>query len=53
MSVRAEKGGCAGPNPIERGKLGTKILILFDQVGVSLVAGISAANRHDICLHNP
>jgi putative transposase len=37
-----------GPNPTDRGKLGTKRRILTDQKGVPLSAVITAANTHDM-----
>lgn len=45
-SVRA-KGELTGPNPVDRGKRGSKIHLLTDRAGLPLSVGISAANTHD------
>ena len=37
-----------GPNPTDRGKLGTKRHVLVDQKGVPLSVTITAANVHDM-----
>jgi putative transposase len=37
-----------GPNPTDRGKLGTKRHILTDQNGIPLSASITGANTHDM-----
>jgi len=37
-----------GPNPTDRGKLGTKRHILTDQKGIPLSASITGANTHDM-----
>jgi len=37
-----------GPNPIDRGKLGTKRHMLTDQNGIPLSVVITAANVHDM-----
>ncbi|MEU8310792.1 IS5 family transposase [Actinomadura sp. NPDC048955] len=48
VSVRAAKGGkLTGPNPVDRGKRGSKIHLLVDRAGLPLSVGISAANTHD------
>ncbi|WAU82663.1 IS5 family transposase [Streptomyces sp. Qhu-G9] len=47
VSVRALKGQLTGPNPTDRGKLGSKIHLIVDRRGLSLSIGISAANLHD------
>jgi transposase len=36
-----------GPNPTDRGKLGSKIHVVCDRNGLPLSAGISGANLHD------
>lgn len=36
-----------GPNPVDRGKPGSKIHALSDRVGLPISVGISAANTHD------
>ncbi|MHB9849054.1 IS5 family transposase [Streptomyces krungchingensis] len=47
VSVRALKGKLTGPNPTDRGKLGSKIRLVVDRVGLPVSVGISAANTHD------
>ncbi|MFD0692461.1 IS5 family transposase, partial [Actinomadura fibrosa] len=48
VSVRASKGGnLTGPNPVDRGKPGSKIHLLVDRAGLPLSVGISTANTHD------
>ncbi len=43
-----KKGGeHTGPNPVDRGRAGTKHHLLVDREGVPLAATISAANIHD------
>jgi putative transposase len=37
-----------GPNPTDRGKLGTKRHVLVDQKGVPLSVTITGANIHDM-----
>ena len=37
-----------GPNPTDRGKLGTKRHVLTDKKGIPLSVIISAANTHDM-----
>jgi putative transposase len=39
-----------GPNPTDRGKLGTKRSLLTDEAGIPLALVISGANRHDVKL---
>ncbi|HZU46379.1 MAG TPA: IS5 family transposase [Mycobacterium sp.] len=47
-SVRAKKGvRLTGPNPVDRGKAGSKIHALSDRAGLPLAVGVSAANTHD------
>ncbi len=36
-----------GPNPVDRGKTGSKIHVLTDAGGLPLVVAVSGANRHD------
>lgn len=43
-------GDLTGPNPTDRGKLGTKRSILTDGYGVPISAIIDGANRHDSVL---
>ncbi|MGI5328373.1 IS5 family transposase [Actinomadura nitritigenes] len=48
VSVRASKGGSlTGPNPVDRGKNGSKIHVPVDRAGLPICVGISAANTHD------
>ena len=42
-----EKGDLTGPNPVDRGKYGSKIHLITDRNGLPLSVGISAANVHD------
>ena len=44
----APRGAKTGPNPTDRGKLGTKRHILTDQRGTPLSAFITGANVHDM-----
>ena len=45
-----EKGGpLTGPNPVDRGKAGSKIHVISDAAGLPLAVAISAANTND-CL---
>ena len=37
-----------GPNPTDRGKLGTKRHVLTDKKGIPLSVVITAANTHDM-----
>jgi transposase len=47
-SVRAKRGGAlTGPNPTDRGKLGTKYHIVVSTDGIPLAALPSGANVHD------
>src|SRR5918998_3059822 len=47
-SVRAEHGGeLTGPNPTDRGELGTKYHVVVSTDGIPLAAAPSAANVHD------
>jgi transposase len=47
-SVRAKRGGeLCGPNPTDRGKLGTKYHVVVASDGLPLAAMPSAANVHD------
>ena len=45
---RPRWGGLTGPNPTDRGKLGTKRHTLIDQRGVPLPVVVTAANTHDM-----
>jgi Transposase DDE domain len=51
LSVRAKRGGClTGPNPTDRGKLGSKYHLLVDRGGIPLAVCLSASNTHDSLL---
>ncbi|WP_413254735.1 IS5 family transposase [Streptomyces pseudovenezuelae] len=47
VSVRAVKGPLPGPNPTDRGKLGSKIHVICDRNGLPISLGVSGANLHD------
>lgn len=42
-----KRGSLTGPNPTDRGKLGSKIHLIADRNGLPLSLGISAANMQD------
>jgi hypothetical protein len=42
-----EKGDDSGPNPVDRGKPGSKIHVMCDRTGLPLTVLTSAANVHD------
>jgi transposase len=42
-----QKGDLTGPNPVDRGKYGSKIHVITERGGLPLSVGISAANTHD------
>lgn len=44
---QAPGGQETGPNPTDRGKLGSKRHIVVDARGIPLVILVSSANRHD------
>jgi transposase len=47
-SLPAKAGGAAtGPNPTDRGKLGSKRHLVVDRQGIPLAALLTAANTHD------
>ncbi|MCX5402662.1 IS5 family transposase [Streptomyces sp. NBC_00335] len=46
-SVRAKRGSLTGPNPVDRGKKGSKLHVLSDAQGVPLTVAVSGANMHD------
>ncbi|MFI5959777.1 IS5 family transposase [Cryptosporangium sp. NPDC051539] len=47
-SVRAKKGGgLTGPNPVDRGKPGSKLHVLVERTGLPLSVAVSAANTWD------
>ncbi|MFH8753984.1 transposase [Streptomyces rimosus] len=44
----APKGGSlTGPNPVDRGKKGSKLHVLSDAQGIPLAVAVSGANMHD------
>ncbi|WP_086003377.1 IS5 family transposase, partial [Nocardiopsis halotolerans] len=48
VNMRALKGGdLTGPNPVDRGKKGSKIHLITDRAGLPLSVAISGANTHD------
>ncbi len=48
VSVRAKRGGeQTGPNPVDRGKPGSKYHLVVDRNGIPLAIHLSAANTHD------
>ncbi len=48
FSESTVRGDSTGPNPTDRGKLGTKRNTLVDRRGVPLSTVVTAANRHDM-----
>ncbi|WP_406116004.1 IS5 family transposase [Kitasatospora purpeofusca] len=42
-----KKGSLTGPNPVDRGKYGSKIHLLTERTGLPLSLAISGANLHD------
>ncbi|GGO58672.1 hypothetical protein GCM10012287_57310 [Streptomyces daqingensis] len=42
-----QRGALTGPNPVDRGKKGSKIHLITDRTGLPLSVGISGANTHD------
>ncbi len=42
-----EKGDLTGPNPVDRGKYGSKIHLITERSGLPISVGISGANLHD------
>ncbi|WP_199885627.1 IS5 family transposase [Streptomyces sp. CB00455] len=48
VNMRAlKKGDLTGPNPVDRGKFGSKIHLITERTGLPLAVGISGANLHD------
>ncbi|MGV9567873.1 IS5 family transposase [Streptomyces sp. NPDC003480] len=47
VNMRALKGELTGPNPVDRGKKGSKIHLVTERTGLPLSVGISGANLHD------
>ena len=48
-----KRGELTGPNPVDRGKPGSKLHLLSDANGLPLVVGITAANTHDSVMFVP
>lgn len=46
-SVRAKGGPLTGPNPVDRGKKGSKLHVLSEAQGIPLAVAVSGANVHD------
>ncbi|MEV6484364.1 IS5 family transposase [Streptomyces sp. NPDC051576] len=46
-SVRVKRGSLTGPNPVDRGKKGSKLHVLSDAQGIPLAVAVSGANMHD------
>ncbi|MFJ5294677.1 transposase [Streptomyces sp. NPDC088348] len=42
-----EKGDLTGPDPVDRGKYGSKIHLITERTGLPLSVGVSGANLHD------
>jgi transposase len=42
-----QRGELTGPNPVDRGKKGSKIHLITERTGLPLAVAISAANVHD------
>ncbi|MFS0692881.1 IS5 family transposase [Streptomyces nitrosporeus] len=47
VNMRALKGDLTGPNPVDRGKYGSKIHLITERTGLPVSVGISGANLHD------
>ncbi|MGA5364236.1 IS5 family transposase [Streptomyces purpurascens] len=47
VNMRALKGELTGPNPVDRGKKGSKIHLITERTGLPISVGISGANLHD------
>ncbi|MFF7923579.1 transposase [Streptomyces mirabilis] len=44
---RQKRGSLTGPNPVDRGKKGSKLHVLSDAQRIPLAVAVSGANRHD------
>lgn len=51
--IQPPGGLCTGPNPTDRGKLGSKRHLITDRNGVPLAFYVSGANRHDSIMFEP
>ncbi|WP_425428693.1 IS5 family transposase [Streptomyces yerevanensis] len=47
VNMRALKGDLTGPNPVDRGKKGSKVHLITERTGLPISVGISGANLHD------
>jgi transposase len=45
--ARRQRGDLTGPNPVDRGKNGSKIHVITERTGLPISVAISAANTHD------
>jgi hypothetical protein len=52
-SVSSPRGAYTGPNPTDRGKLGSKRHLMTDRNGMPLAFYVSGANRHDSIMFEP
>ncbi|WP_435831942.1 transposase [Nocardia rhamnosiphila] len=52
-SIRAKKGLADRPQPVDRGKEGSKLHTISDANGTPLCTGVSAANTHDSVMLQP
>ncbi|WP_406469202.1 transposase [Streptomyces sp. NBC_01594] len=46
-SPQKKGGSLTGPNPVDRGKKGSKLHVLSDAQGIPLAVAVSGANMHD------
>ncbi|WP_371583849.1 transposase [Streptomyces sp. NBC_01314] len=47
LRSRQKRGSLTGPNPVDRGKKGSKLHVLSDAQGIPLTVAVSGANMHD------
>lgn len=47
LRSRQKGGSLTGPNPVDRGKKGSKLHVLSDAQGIPLAVAVSGANMHD------
>ncbi|MGW7005854.1 transposase [Streptomyces sp. NPDC054933] len=47
LSGQKRGGTLTGPNPVDRGKKGSKLHVLSEAHGIPLAVAVSAANTHD------
>lgn len=53
LRSRQKEGSLTGPNPVDRGKKGSKLHILSDAQGIPLAVAVSGANMHDSLAFKP